>query len=82
MIYKLEEHQGWGNLIQITKRISDNSWRISGCMNPRPKVCDEIHAIKINGEIGKLEIIAIEYCKDPVDMFFADAKLIADIKLI
>lgn len=68
MIWKKEEHRGWGD------SISWMDWdkrKLMGHTTPLPAVGDELHCQMQSGKVATFRFKKINPCTDPSDMWFA-----------
>lgn len=70
-ILNIWEHCSWGNKVYFS---SFEDRRISGHLQDRLKLGDEVRSQMSSGRVGRFEVIEIEYCRDPTDQFFATVK--------
>lgn len=66
----------WGHSIQW------DTWpdtRIHGWMTPRPLKGDVVVCKFQSGKVLEFQLIAVQYCLDPTDMFFADVKFLSEV---
>lgn len=69
-VYKVWEHNGWGDRISVRKVNNDGTFRIDGHLMTKPMVGDII-VYDANGGKAKGVVSDTEYPGDPLDMFFA-----------
>jgi len=70
-IINLWEHKGWGNSIYF---FDWEKRKLVGWLTPIPQKGDEVRERMKSGKIARFEIIKVEPCYDPVDMFFVYVK--------
>ena len=70
-VYKVWEHNGWGDRISIRKVNNDGTFRIDGHLMTKPVVGDIIVYDIADGGKAKGVVSETEYPGDPRDMFFA-----------
>ena len=68
-VYDMDKHSGWGNAINWSNY---EERRISGHLQRKPVIGDEIIAKMESGKIVRYGVTKVEYMHDPRDMFFAD----------
>ena len=67
-VYNMDKHNSWGNSINW---LNWDERKITGHFsNPRLEIGDTLLFTTRSGKIGKVIISSIEYCNDPIDMFF------------
>lgn len=71
-VYKMWEHERWGNSIQVDKIYDNNTFRIVGWLERLPKAGDKLLYDTESGKVLCGYIVNVECCRDPRDMFFAD----------
>lgn len=62
---------GWGRAIHDIRE-----GRIGGHSTPRPNDDDIILRSMQSGKTGRYKLSKVEYCRDPQDMWFADAEFV------
>ena len=70
-VYKVWEHNGWGDRISIRKVNNDGTFGIDGHLMTKPVIGDIIVYEIANGEKAKGVVSETKYPGDPPDMFFA-----------
>lgn len=71
MIIDAREHKFWGDRIQW---FNWDTRKIVGWLDRIPSIGDEIRFQMQSGKVAQFEVIEIERCRDPQDMFFATLK--------
>ena len=70
--YRMWEHSGWGDSIQISKIYENGTFRIHGWIARCPRYGDKLIYDVQSGKRAVGYIVDVECCRDPRDMFFAN----------
>lgn len=69
--WKIWKHNRWGDSIDF------NDWQrrgLTGHTTPLPKKGDIFHSKMRSGKVMAFELVKVEYCGDPSDMWFGTVK--------